>query len=73
MNDKFSDKYQHSAPAGADTMENEFDKGTGLDSLAQKRIGKELKSIYDEVVNEPIPDDMLDLLDRLAGEENSFS
>jgi hypothetical protein len=31
----------------------------------RKRLGDNLRRLYDEVVNEPIPQEMLDLLSRL--------
>jgi hypothetical protein len=38
-----------------------------LDSTSQKRIGDQLRAMYDELVQQPVPDrfrNLLDLLDR---------
>ena len=34
----------------------------------RKRLGNNLRQLYDEVVNEPVPQEMLDLLARLKNE-----
>lgn len=39
-----------------------------LSPAVQARIGQGLKAIYDEVANEPIPDELLRLLERLEAE-----
>lgn len=41
-------------------------KGAGLEEarLRQQAIGVKLRHMFDEVVNEPIPDDFLDILRR---------
>jgi hypothetical protein len=36
-----------------------------LDPAAEARIGRKLKAMYDQVVNEPVPDHLLDLLGKL--------
>ncbi len=36
-----------------------------LDPTAQAHIGKQLKDIYDDVVNQPIPDRFTELLKRI--------
>lgn len=45
------------------------EEGTGGKSRAvrarQRAIGRELRRMYDGVVNEPVPDDFLDLLRRI--------
>jgi hypothetical protein len=40
--------------------------------LRQQAIGQKLRQIFDEIVNEPVPDDFLDIL-RRADERNSES
>ena len=42
-----------------------------LDRAIQARIGDKLRSMYDELVDQPVPDRFKDLLDRLGqrGEE----
>jgi hypothetical protein len=40
---------------------------TGVDQY----IASQLKAIYDEVVNEPVPDRLLQLLDQLDGDGKS--
>ncbi|HTH97106.1 MAG TPA: NepR family anti-sigma factor, partial [Stellaceae bacterium] len=47
-----------------------LDKGrspgrTQLDPAAQAHIGKQLKAIYDGVVNQPVPERFLDLLQQI--------
>jgi len=37
----------------------------GLSDKAQREIGKQLKALFDEVVNEPVPDRFTRLLDEL--------
>jgi len=36
-----------------------------LDAAAEARIGSRLKAMYDEVVSEPVPDHLLELLQQL--------
>jgi hypothetical protein len=39
------------------------------DALGRQRaLGKRLKPMWDDVVNEPLPDDFLSLLDDMAGD-----
>ena len=52
------------------------DKGkrrTALDRESRKAIGKQLQSLYDQVVHEPIPDRFSDLLSRLDDAEGKAS
>lgn len=44
-----------------------------LDELSSSQIGKRLRSIYDEVVNEPVPDKFTNLLDSLERAEKERS
>jgi hypothetical protein len=43
-----------------------------LDSNSQKRIGDQLRAMYDELMQQPVPDrfkDLLDQLDKKAGQQ----
>jgi hypothetical protein len=40
-----------------------------LDELSSSQIGKRLKSMYDEVVREPVPDKFMSLLENLERAE----
>lgn len=40
-----------------------------LDRTAQNEIGRQLKALYDEVVNEPVPERFVELLQRLDSGE----
>ncbi len=37
----------------------------GLHPLIQSQIGKHLRAVYDDVVNEPVPDRFIELLEQL--------
>lgn len=41
----------------------------GLDTHTQVMIGQRLKAVYGEIVRQPVPDDLLRLLDELAAKE----
>lgn len=46
--------------------------GTPLDNDLQAHIGRQLRAMYDTVVNQPVPDRFLELLnqlDRTTGDE----
>ena len=48
-------------------MDQKSGAGAGEDrsrKLRQKRIGDQLRRIYDDVTNEPVPDEFLSLLER---------
>jgi hypothetical protein len=38
-----------------------------LDSISQKRIGDQLRAMYDDLVQQPVPDRFRDLLAELEG------
>jgi hypothetical protein len=40
-----------------------------LDESAQQMIGQQLKAVYDEIVQQPVPDQFLKLLDELERKE----
>lgn len=44
-----------------------------LDDLSSSQIGKQLKSLYDEVVKEPVPDKFMSLLENLERAERDRS
>lgn len=39
----------------------------GLDRPTQGRIGDQLRAMYDDLLNQPVPDRLADLLKRLDG------
>jgi hypothetical protein len=41
------------------------DKSDSLDPRIQNEIGKHLRAIYDDVINEPLPDRFMELLEKL--------
>ena len=43
----------------------EFPGEPGLDRVIQDRIGDHLRSMYDELVQQPVPDRFVELLNRL--------
>jgi hypothetical protein len=49
-----------------DVKKEEPDRETTLAARARQRaIGRELRRMYDEIVQEPIPDDFMDLLKKI--------
>jgi len=42
-----------------------------LSPAAQARIGQGLKAIFDEIAREPIPDDLLRLLEKLESDDGT--
>ena len=49
-----------------DVKMEEPDRGKTVAARARQRaIGRELRRMYDEIVQEPIPDDFLDLLKKI--------
>jgi hypothetical protein len=38
-----------------------------LDRATQERIGNHLRAMYDDLMQQPVPDRFVDLLDRLEG------
>ena len=38
---------------------------TSIDPKVQNEIGKHLRAIYDDVINEPVPDKFMELLEKL--------
>lgn len=56
-----------------ETAEASADSGKTLDDLSSSHIGKRLRTMYDEVVSEPVPDKFLDLLESLERAEEERS
>jgi hypothetical protein len=48
-------------------------QGRPLDDLSSSHIGKRLRSMYDEVVREPVPDKFMNLLENLERAEKERS
>ena len=61
------DKTEHDAKEPADAGGSD---GRKLDSMSRTSIESRLKSMYDEVASEPVPDRFLQLLDRLERTED---
>jgi hypothetical protein len=49
----------------AETPQGSQAARTGLDAEVQAHIGRQLRAVYDDVANEPIPDKFLALLREL--------
>lgn len=73
-------KYGEAAPSGADGMIDQQQTppgrraaSEGLDEarLRQRAIGVKLRQMFDEVVNEPVPDEFLDILRRADSGDKS--
>ena len=47
------------------TTHEDLRSSPGLESASEARIGMKLKAMYDEVLNEPVPDRLMDLLGQL--------
>lgn len=43
----------------------ESGEATGIDPRIQREIGKQLRAHYDNVINEPVPDKLMQLLEQL--------
>lgn len=43
------------------------------DSMAEKQIGRELQALYDKIVAEPLPDQLVELLRKLSPEAEKKS
>jgi hypothetical protein len=54
--------------AAAESTQGTFGlpKGAMMEADLQAHIGRQLRAVYDEVVNEPVPDRFLELLEELA-------
>jgi hypothetical protein len=61
---------------GGDGVAGDFDAEPGdddvrIDEAAQALIGQHLKAIYSEIVQQPVPDELLKLLEDLERKERS--
>ena len=45
--------------------------GARLEADLQAHIGRQLRAVYDEVVNEPVPDKFVQLLEELERKQRS--
>jgi hypothetical protein len=55
---------------GSRSKEGLADRGVGrLDPRVRTHIGRKIKAVYDEVLQEPVPDRFLNLLDELSKKE----
>ena len=46
-------------------LDDKLDTAAKLDSSSQKRIGDQLRAMYDELMQQPVPDRFRELLDQL--------
>lgn len=63
------DKKGTSPPAVAQDEESRFSDTVKLDEMAQTLIGRQLALVYGEVLEQPIPDHFIKLLDELEKKE----
>lgn len=56
----------HNESTGQPLSQNASTRGPGLEEarLRQQAIGVKLRHLFDDVVNEPVPDEFLDILRR---------
>jgi hypothetical protein len=55
---------------GSRSKEGLAERGAGrLDPRVRTHIGRKIKAVYDEVLQEPVPDRFLSLLDELSKKE----
>ncbi|MBF9231958.1 NepR family anti-sigma factor [Microvirga alba] len=52
-----------------ESLNNKLADEPKLDSTSQKRIGDQLRAMYDELMQQPVPDRFKDLLDQLDKKE----
>jgi hypothetical protein len=53
------------------SLSDQFPGEPGLDRAIQDRIGDHLRSMYDELVQQPVPDRFVELLNRLEKRNDS--
>ena len=53
------------SPAGSSETDTQPDRSAKLGPDLQAHIGRQLRSMYDEVLKEPVPDRLRDLLQQL--------
>ena len=49
----------------SDSQEDAQRGGAPMDARIQNEIGKHLRAIYDDVINEPVPNKFMELLQKL--------
>lgn len=60
-----------SSAGSADHVDRESEPEVRLDEAAQALIGQHLKAVYSEIVQQPVPDEFLKLLEELERKEKS--
>ncbi|GGH26753.1 hypothetical protein GCM10007036_34790 [Alsobacter metallidurans] len=55
----------HSDPAVADPVAVGRESTPGMVPQIQDHIGRQLRAVYDEVLNQPVPDRFKELMDKL--------
>jgi Anti-sigma factor NepR len=50
-----------------ETFPDKLGAEPGLDRATQERIGNHLRAMYDDLMQQPVPDRFVELLDRLEG------
>ena len=55
----------------SDAVEGAKPKSGGLDRQIQAKIGQQLRSMYDEVVDQGVPDRFAELLKKLDGAQGN--
>ncbi len=58
-------------PAGDLPGDRPAAMGGGLNNLTQQRIGHQLRTLYDSVLQQPVPDRFRDLIARLEDDASS--
>ena len=48
-----------------DNQASSSERGAKIDPRVQTEIGKHLRAIYDDVINEPVPSRFMELLEKL--------
>ncbi len=55
------------------SLSDKLESDPKLDSTSQKRIGDQLRAMYDELVQQPVPDRFRNLLDLLEKKDQERS
>ncbi|RDI58593.1 hypothetical protein DES45_105116 [Microvirga subterranea] len=55
------------------SLSDKLESDPKLDSTSQKRIGDQLRAMYDELVQQPVPDRFRNLLDLLEEKDQERS
>jgi hypothetical protein len=56
---------------GTSTTASSAHPGAGMEAELQAYIGRQLRAVYDEIVNEPVPDKFVQLLSNLERKKAS--